>query len=102
MPTSIKEIQSFLGFANYYRKFIKDYGKTVVTLTNLTKKDVPFEWSKDAQQEFETLKRRFTEEPILAHYDPNEKAILEMDASDYAIGACMSQKGSDNKLRPIA
>ena len=101
-PKNVTEVQEFLGFANFYRRFIKGYSGVVTPLTNLTKKDKAFEWTEAEQFAFEELKRRFTEAPILAIFDPELPIIVETDASDYAIGACISQLGKDGRLHPIA
>jgi hypothetical protein len=101
-PTNVKEVQSFLGFANFYRRFIEKYSKISQPLTALTQKDRTFEWTKEAEAAFVELKQKFTEAPILATFDPKKKITLETDASDFAIGACLSQPGDDGKLRPIA
>ena len=83
-PLSVRDVQCFLGFANFYRKFIKDYSKVVLPLTQLTHKDQPFIWSLDAAEAFESLKQAFTTAPILAHVDPTKRFILEADASNFA------------------
>jgi hypothetical protein len=101
-PTNVTEVQSFLGFANFYRRFIKGYSMIVGPLTTLTKKDHPFEWTDAAEKAFQKLKNAFTSEPILRTFDPERPIILETDASDYAIGACLSQPDEDKKLHPIA
>ncbi len=102
-PTSVKEVQSFLGFANYYRKFIKDYSKIAAPMTELTKGEKSmFSWTNQAQIAFEELKQRFTTAPILTSFDPSIRREVETDASDGAIGAVLSQPGPDRKLRPVA
>lgn len=101
-PKNVTEVQEFMGFANFYRRFIKGYSGVATPLTNLTKKDKPFLWTENEQFAFEELKRRFTEAPILAIFDPEQPIIVETDASDYAIGACISQMGKDGRLHPIA
>jgi hypothetical protein len=101
-PKNVTEVQEFMGFANFYRRFIKGYSGVATPLTNLTKKDKSFSWTGDEQFAFEELKRRFTEAPILAIFDPEQPIIVETDASDYAIGACISQIGKDGKIHPIA
>ena len=101
-PLSVRDVQCFLGFANFYRKFIKDYSKVVLPLTQLTHKDQPFIWSSDASEAFESLKRAFTTAPILAHVDPTKRFILEADASDFALGSVLSQTGDDGQLHPVA
>lgn len=102
IPTSVKSVQSFLGFANFYRRFIREYSKVVTPLTALTKKDSAFLWSPACQQAFELLKSRFSTAPILAHFQPDRKFILETDASDYAIGSILSQEDASGILHPVA
>jgi len=101
-PTSLTETQSFLGFANFYRRFIKDYSRITKLLTELTKKTGKWSWSEEAGGAFEELKRRFTTAPILAHIDPTKPVIIETNASDFAIGAVLSQWDNDNRLHPVA
>src|SRR5271167_794946 len=101
-PTSVKEVQAFIGFANFYRKFIKGYSAMAAPLTNLTKKDKPFIWTSKEGEAFTRLREAFTKAPILAYFEPEEQIIMETDASDFAIGACLNQRGKDGKLHPIA
>ena len=101
-PQSVRDVQCFLGFANFYRKFIKDYSKIVLPLTQLTQKNQPFIWSTSANLAFEGLKHAFTSAPILMHVDPTKRFILEADASDFALGSVLSQTGDDSKLHPVA
>jgi len=100
-PTSVKEVQSFLGFANFYRKFIQGYSKTTAPLTEVTKKEVGFYWNQEQEQAFQELKKKFTEAPILCMFDPELPITVETDASDFAIGACCSQLHPDGKRRPV-
>ena len=103
-PHTLRAVQSFLGFANFYRRFIKGFSSLVLPLTALTRKTSksPFVWSMAAQEAFEALKRAFTTAPILQHADPMRPFVLETDASDYALGAVLSQSGRDGLLHPIA
>ena len=101
-PTSIKDMRSFLGFCNFYRPFIKGFSKIARPLNELTRKDVPWNWGSSQQQAFAELKRRVTNEPILAHPDPTKQYVLEVDASGYALGAVLSQRGNDSKLHAIS
>ncbi|KAG1536699.1 hypothetical protein G6F49_012934 [Rhizopus delemar] len=101
-PRSVHDIQVFLGFSNFYRRFIQDYSKLTVPMTALTKKNVPFVWSTEADQSFQQLKTAFTSAPILHHFDPSSKIIIETDASDFAIAGVLSQYGSDSLLHPVA
>ena len=91
-PRTLKELQSFLGFAGYYRKFIKGYGEITTPLTELTKKGKPFEWTPECQQWFESLKQRFCEELILKNHDAEKEIIFKTNASDHSVGACMSHQ----------
>ena len=100
-PTSVHDIQVFLGFANFYRRFIQGYSEVIAPLTRLTKKDAKWNFDDSAIAAFEGLKRRFTSAPILALYDPGKRIIVETDASDCAIGAVCSQP-EGKLLRPIA
>ena len=95
-PNSLTEVQSFLGFANFYRRFIKDYFKVARPLTELMKKvtGMKWAWTKEADEAFRELKTRFTMAPILAHFDATKPVVIEIDASDFAIGAVLSQRNN--------
>jgi hypothetical protein len=103
-PTKLKEVQSFIGFANFYRHFIKDFSKICRPLHNLTKKDVPFVWGPAQQATFEILKAAFMTKPVLAIWSPNRPTRIEVDASGYATGRVISQKcdNLDSLWHPIA
>lgn len=101
-PTSLKDIQSFLGFANFYRRFIDNYAKIAQPLTNLLRKDVPFIVDEKVIHSFNHLKSCFMGPKILQHFDPQLDIILETDASDFAIGGVLSQVNSDGTTHPIA
>jgi hypothetical protein len=79
-----------MDFANFYRKFIRGYLGVLVSFTDLIKKNKTFAWTENEEIAFKELKRRFSEAPILAIFDPEEHIVLEIDASDYAIGACIN------------
>jgi len=92
-PKSLTEVQSFVGFANFYRRFIQDYSRVARPLTELTKKEKKeWSWNPEVQTAFEELKQRFTTAPILAHFDPAKPVIIESDISDFALGAILSQR----------
>ena len=102
VPRKVKDIQSFLGFANFYRRFIADYSKIVVPLTRLTRKGVPWIFSDAALHSFNTLKLAFTTAPILTHWIPDKQLIVETDASDYALGAILSIQLDSGEVHPVA
>ncbi|XP_051727379.1 differentially expressed in FDCP 8 homolog isoform X1 [Ctenopharyngodon idella] len=103
-PTTVKELQRFLGFANFYRRFICNYSITAAPIASLLKgKPSKLKWTDHATQAFTNLKHRFTTAPILKHPDPNLPFVLEVDASDCGIGAVLSQRhGQPGKLFPCA
>jgi len=100
-PKKVKDIQSFIGLAGYYRKFIADFSKIAKPLTKLTKKSEKFEWTAEQQNAFETLKKKLMTAPVLKYPDFTEEFIVTTDASAFAIGAVLSQ-GKVGNDRPIA
>lgn len=97
-PRKVKDIQSFLRFANFYRRFIYNYSNIVMPLTRLTRKDSLWLWSAQCQQAFDTLKFTFTHALILSHWEPDCQLIVETDASDYTLAAILSIKLEDKKF----
>ena len=103
VPNTRKELQRFLGFANFYRRFVRGYSTIAAPLTALTSSKVPFCWSPTADAAFQALKARFTSAPILQVPDPERQFVVEVDASDIGVGAVLSQRSAhDNKLHPCA
>lgn len=103
VPESRKQLQRFLGFANFYRRFIRDYSKVAAPLTQLTSTLQRFKWTPELDKVFTRLKTLFTTAPILSHPDPTKQYIVEVDASDSGVGAVLSQRsGLDDKLHPCA
>jgi hypothetical protein len=103
-PASVHDIQVFLGFANFYRRFIEGYSRIVSPITRLLKKGVKFNWDSEAQGAFESLKSKFTSAPILQHHDPSARCTLHTDASGFAISGILSQpkEGNDDHTHPVA
>jgi RNase H-like domain found in reverse transcriptase/Reverse transcriptase (RNA-dependent DNA polymerase) len=101
VPTSVHDIQIFLGFANFYRCFISGYSAITTLLTSLLRKNHLFEWSSQAQEAFDELKRCFTSAPILRHFDPDLPIRVHTDASSVAISGILSQLHSDSEC-PVA
>ncbi|KAK7573978.1 hypothetical protein V9T40_011169 [Parthenolecanium corni] len=100
-PTNVKEMQSFLGFCNYYRKFIKDYASIARPLYALTNKKTLFQWTEEHEKIFDQLKQSITDNAVLAFPQFDKIFYLHTDASDYAVGAVLSQKDDEGILQPI-
>ena len=101
-PRKVKDIQSFLGFANFYRRFIFNYSDIVVPLTRLTRKDAPWNFSEDCRHSFNALKHAFTTVPILTHFILDTPIIVETDASDYAVAGILSITCADGEIHLVA
>lgn len=101
-PGHVKELQAFLGFSNFYRRFIKGFSRTVRPLIALTRKSAKFDWSKSCQEAFDTLKSCFVSAPILRHFDPGKEVVVECDASDYVSSGILSQYDTEGVLHPVA
>ena len=108
LPRTVKDVQSFLGFANFYRRFIKGFSYLAKALTELTRKDLdvrksfPLADGSAAFVAFYRIKEAFATAGVLAHFDPDLESWLETDASDFVTAAILSQMGPDNILRPVA
>ena len=101
-PWKVKEVQSFLGFVNFYRRFIHNYSEITVPLTRLTRKGLTWDFNKDCHTAFKTLKEAFTRALVLAHWKPNQQMVMETDALDYALAAILSAYDAEGSLHPIA
>ena len=103
-PTSLKQVQRFLGFANFYRRFIRNFSSVAAPITALTRGQTSrIRWTAETQAAFEALKKRFTTAPILRHPDPALPFMVEVDASNTGVGAILSQRSSqDGKVHPCA
>ena len=101
VPRRVKDVQSFLGFANFYRRFIKGYSELSAPLTFLTQKTTSWTWTMDCEEAFNTIKRAFTSAPTLKHWDPDSPLVLETNASDLALAAILSIQTEGN-IHPIA
>jgi hypothetical protein len=100
-PVNIKDVQSFLGFANFYRRFIRGYSAIVAPLTHLTGKITIFVWDTACTDSFAALKHAFTTTPILRHFDYDREAIIETDALDYVSAGILSQYDDEGTLHPV-
>ena len=100
--TNLKELQSFLRLANYYRRFIEGYSRITLPLTALTKKGLQFAIGAKALAAFKRLKELFTQAPILVCFDLEKKIIIKTNALGYIIAAIISQPDNKGKIRPVA
>jgi RNase H-like domain found in reverse transcriptase/Reverse transcriptase (RNA-dependent DNA polymerase)/Integrase zinc binding domain/Chromo (CHRromatin Organisation MOdifier) domain len=102
-PSNKKEVQSFLGFINFYRRFIEGFSHIARPLFDLTKADSVFKWSSEEKSAFDTLRDRITSAPILTLPDNSRPYRVEADSSDFATGAVLSQENpEDGKWHPVA
>ena len=91
VPCKVKDVRAFLGLANYYRKFVKNFAKIAGPLHDLTKKGLKFQWNDACQTAFDRLKDAFTQAPILAYPDFTIEFTLATDASDEGLGYVLGQ-----------
>ena len=102
VPKNLKEVRAFVGFANFYRRLIRDFAKITRPLHDLTKKNAPWKWSTEEQGAFDGLKSAFTSEPILVMWDPEKETRVESDSSGSASGGALLQKQEDGTWHPVA
>jgi hypothetical protein len=100
-PAKLRDIQQFLGFANFYRRFIKGYSRIIQPLTRLLKKDTPFDFDARAKEAFNLIKQVFKGAGILKHFQSDLETFIETDSSDFAISAILSQY-HEKVLYPVA
>jgi len=98
----VKDVQKFLGLANYYRQFVKDFAKIAKPLHEMTRKETKWNWGERQQKTFEKLKERFTTEPVLVTPDLDKEMRVKADVSDFTTGGVLSMKCEDERLRPVA
>src|SRR6266480_5476676 len=121
-PKTLKEVQAFLGFANYYRWFIENYSRYTIPLTQLTRKDQAFKWEARQEEAFKAIKELFTDKSTLQSHDPEKRLTVEIlkgkgilqehnpekeqtvetDASQWAIAACLNQSADRKRGKPVA
>ena len=101
-PKKLRDIRAFLGFVNFYRRFIKGYSEVIRPMTLLTKKDSRLSWGPEQQSTFAKLKKAFTATPIMAKVDFDRDTILETNASNFVSAGILSQLDDQGNLHPIA
>ena len=97
-PKKVKDIQSFLEFANFYYHFIFNYLDIIIPLTSLTQKNVPWKFDSSCCDDFNSLKKTFISTSILTHWISNTQLIVETDALDYALAAILSIVNKENEV----
>jgi RNase H-like domain found in reverse transcriptase/Reverse transcriptase (RNA-dependent DNA polymerase)/Integrase zinc binding domain len=100
-PRKVKDIQSFLGFTNFYRWYIHNYSDIIVLLTHLTQKNIPWNFDESCKLAFLTLKQAFISALVLTHYKPGCPLVIETDASDYALAPILSQVESNGEIHLV-
>jgi len=101
-PKCVKDVQKFLGLANYYRRFMKDFAEIARPMHRLVQKQEKWNWGREQKEVFRRLKETFTLEPVLAAPDLDKEMRVEADTSDYTMGRVLSMKCEDERWRPVA
>jgi len=102
VPRSVKDVQKFLGLANYYKWFVKDFAKIAKLLHEIMRKENKWSWGERQQKAFEELKERFTTEPVLVTPDLDKEMRVKVDTSDFAIEGVLLMKCEDEGWGPVA
>ena len=92
-PTNVSEVRSFLGFASYYRRFVEGFSRITAPLTQLTRKNVKFEWNEECEKSFQELKRRLVTTPMLIIPSSIGGFVIYSDASHKGLGCVLMQNG---------
>jgi hypothetical protein len=100
-PKTVKDIQKFLGFCNFYRHFVKAYSELARPLFDLTKKGEPFIWTDHHDQSFTGLQDALTSSPVLLLLDYGKPFTVYTDASDYATSAILEQDDALGRSHPV-
>jgi len=100
-PKCVKDIQKFLGLANYYRQFIESFAFIARSLHNMVKKNQKWDWTERQEKAFRKLKDQFTKELVLAATDLDKKMRMKVDVSNYAMEGVLSMECKDKLWRPV-
>ncbi|EIW70139.1 hypothetical protein TREMEDRAFT_30259, partial [Tremella mesenterica DSM 1558] len=101
-PKNLRESRGFIGVVSYYRRFVPNFSKIARPINDLTRKEVPFVWGVEQESAFKELKARMCTAPVLAHFDPTLKTILQTDASFFGWGFIISQINTAGQEHPVA
>jgi len=101
-PENTTDVRSFLGFTNFYRRFIRDFSDVAKPMNALLQKDAKWVWADEQAHAFERLKTAICSAPILVFPDPDRAYLVEADSSGYATGAVLSQMRDDDRWHPVA
>jgi len=102
VPHNVTDVRSFLGFTNFYRRFIRNFSEVAKPLNALLQKDAKWEWMDVQFKAFEHLKSLLCSKPILVFPSDDRAFLVEADSSGYATGAVLSQMRNDDKWHPVA
>ena len=102
VPKTVRDVRKFLGLANYYRRFVRNFAAIAKPLNMLTRKEEKWKWGESQQKAFEQMKEIFTTRPLLVAPDLDKEFRVEADASNFATGGVLSIRCEDGKWRPVA
>lgn len=101
-PTTVKGARGFIGFANFYRQFIRDFSRIVQPIHNAINRKDRFAFDEEAEKAFQFLKRAFVSAPALVNFDPGRETVVDCDSSGYVTGAALMQYDQAGILHPVA
>ena len=101
-PVNVSELQSFIGTANFLRKFVPGFAEILFPLYKLLRKGTPWKWGKAEQNAFANIKSALCSDSVLRHYNPEAELVLQCDASSIEVGTVLLQPGADGSLEPVA